>query len=103
MQRIDEIKNIKNQCRVCFPEKLDITDFVDKDCGFSSRNKYSLFAVCNHVGDMEFGHYYAYVKLNGNEWYLFNDSSVTVTGNRVKNISAEAYSLFYVLEGWIIK
>ena len=55
LQRIDETKNIKNQCLVEFPEKLDITEFIDEDCKFTFRNKYSLFAVCNHVGDMDFG------------------------------------------------
>ena len=97
LQRIDETKNIKNQCLVEFPEKLDITEFIDEDCKFTFRNKYSLFAVCNHVGNMDFGHYYAYVKLNEKEWYEFNDSSVRLIGNIIPLVSAEAYSLFYVL------
>ena len=55
--------------------------------------KYDLFAVVNHFGSMQGGHYTAVVKAKGN-WFEYNDSSVTkVSESKVR--SASAYILFY--------
>ena len=58
---------------------LDIKDFVKTDCeaeGIST--VYDLYAVTNHFGSLNGGHYTAYGKndVDGN-WYNFNDSSVS--------------------------
>ena len=38
----------------------------------------NLYDVKNHIGSLEFGHYYSYIKLNReNIWYEFNDIEVT--------------------------
>lgn len=57
--------------------------------------KYRLFAVSNHYGTLNGGHYTAFAKnkLDGN-WYLFNDSKCTkVEEEDIKTNSA--YMLFY--------
>ena len=36
---------------------------------------YDLYAVINHTGSLNFGHYYANC-LNNNQWYEYNDSNV---------------------------
>ena len=43
---------------------------------------------------MDFGHYFAYIKLNGYNWYKFNDSKVCPYLKIDKN-SSSAYVLFY--------
>ena len=97
LQRIDERKKKKNKCLVEFPEKLCIIDYIDDDCGHKNENKYELYGMCKHIGDMEFGHYFAYIKINGKQWYEFNDSKVKPFPE--ENISSfessSAYILFY--------
>ncbi len=95
LQRIDERKKRKNKCLVEFPEKLCIIDYIDDDCGHKNENKYELYGICKHRGDMEFGHYYAYIKINGKQWYEFNDS-------KVKSLSEESYPSFESSSAYIL-
>jgi ubiquitin C-terminal hydrolase len=95
LQRIDERKKRKNKCLVEFPEKLCIIDYIDDECGHKSENKYELYGICKHNGDMEFGHYYAYIKINGKQWYEFNDS-------KVKSFPEENYSSFESSSAYIL-
>ncbi|XP_015928768.1 ubiquitin carboxyl-terminal hydrolase 31 [Parasteatoda tepidariorum] len=58
-------------------------------------NVYELYAVCNHQGSMQAGHYTAYCRnpVSG-QWYLYDDikvQKVPVT----EVVSADAYILFY--------
>lgn len=55
---------------------------------------YDLFAVTNHFGSLNGGHYTAFGKnINGN-WYNFNDSSVS-NASTSNIVSEAAYLLFY--------
>ena len=54
---------------------------------------YDLFAVSQHYGSTEGGHYTAVCK-NNDKWYNYDDSSVTVTSSRAC-LSSAAYVLFY--------
>ncbi len=40
---------------------------------------FDLFAVINHFGAMNKGHYYAYCKMGGEKWYEANDSDCSVS------------------------
>jgi ubiquitin carboxyl-terminal hydrolase 4/11/15 len=64
---------------VNFPiEGLDIQPHVRMNCeeeGVSS--VYDLYAVVNHYGSLNGGHYTAYAKNNDGNWYDFNDSCVS--------------------------
>ncbi|XP_013774593.1 ubiquitin carboxyl-terminal hydrolase 31-like, partial [Limulus polyphemus] len=58
-------------------------------------NVYELYAVCNHHGNMEGGHYTGYCRnpVDG-KWYLFDDTKVSsIQENEI--VSADAYILFY--------
>ena len=59
-----------------FPlEELDIRQFVKQDVDLAGINPvYDLYAVTNHFGSLNGGHYTAYGKNINNEWYNFNDS-----------------------------
>ncbi|XP_051781855.1 ubiquitin carboxyl-terminal hydrolase 47-like isoform X2 [Erpetoichthys calabaricus] len=49
----------------------------DKDPGYE---RFKLFSICVHCGDVERGHYYAYIRHHENDqWYLCNDSAVRKT------------------------
>lgn len=60
-----------------------------------NKNIFDLVCVSNHIGNLNFGHYFAYCKNSENEkWYNYNDSDVTeITEDEL--ISNSAYCLFY--------
>ena len=96
LQRIDEKTQNKNECVVTFPYILDIKEFIDPACGHRNENKYNLYAVINHQGSMDCGHYYSYIRFYGQKyWYLFNDSSVKKVEGVIPNFPY-AYALFYI-------
>jgi hypothetical protein len=85
--------NRKIENIVDFPiEGLDLTKYLPKQ---NEKYIYDLFAVANHVGGLQGGHYYAYCKNSKDgEWYEFNDSHVSkIDKNKV--CSETAYVLFY--------
>ena len=97
LQRIDLITEKKLQYKVKFPQKLDIFEFVDHDCGYDKESKYDLFGIINHVGRLNSGHYYSFIKNEDNEWIEYNDAKV----NEIKGFSDcsdSVYALFYIKE-----
>jgi len=81
---------------VDFPLKgLDLTNIVKGAIDPEAPPIYDLFAVSNHSGSLQGGHYTAYCCNNDNgKWYEFNDSSVSeVHEDRI--VSSQAYVLFY--------
>ncbi|KAJ8411996.1 hypothetical protein AAFF_G00142630 [Aldrovandia affinis] len=58
---------------------------------------YNLYAVCNHSGTVNMGHYTAYC-LEESGWYCYNDSRVTpISESHLQ--SNQAYVLFYQRDG----
>lgn len=57
--------------------------------------KYELSSVIVHKGDVNTGHYVNYAR-EGREWFLFDDSKVTMV-DESDVLSAEAYLLLYVV------
>ncbi|KAG0272165.1 hypothetical protein BGZ95_012098 [Linnemannia exigua] len=55
---------------------------------------YNLFAVINHQGKMDTGHYTAFAKHRG-EWFSLDDHKVTLAGQK-EVLDSKAYMLFYV-------
>ena len=94
LQRIDE-KQEKLGYKVKFPLILDIYQYVDHDCGYDKECKYNLFGIVNHVGNIDYGHYFSFVKIGNRDWFQFNDHEV----NNIKKISdcsEDVYALFYL-------
>jgi hypothetical protein len=116
---IIQLKRFRNQggfrnkisVPVSFPlSALDMSQFVISHGAWM----YDLFAVVNHHGDLGErafvclfvclnvlktggGHYTAYAKQNiTKQWYLFDDSRVTLVENESAIISPAAYILFYL-------
>ena len=85
--------NRKIETKVNFPlEGLNLGDYLpDKN----QKYIYDLFAVANHVGGLNGGHYFAYCKnFKDQDWYEFNDSNVYKIFKDMI-ISPNAYVLFY--------
>ena len=85
------------ECKVNFPEQLDISDFVT----FKNEGKtvYRLYAVICHLGPSSMnGHFVAYCKNRiDNQWYLYNDAFVTKCTRQSQYNDGMPYILFYEL------
>ena len=93
IQRINPRTQRKNSCMVEFVEELNLKKYIDEECGHGNECNYELYGVGCHRGTINFGHYFAYVKLKG-AWHEFNDSMVYKIG-RINTSSTEVYTLFY--------
>ncbi|KAI1721130.1 ubiquitin carboxyl-terminal hydrolase domain-containing protein [Ditylenchus destructor] len=86
----------KKYTRVNFPHDFDMASFLHEDATKQETN-YELYAVTNHCGKMEHGHYTAFVKnlYNSQEWLKFNDSECTPI-NASDVVTNDAYILYYI-------
>ena len=91
IQRFKE-NNVKNNCNVIADEFIDLNEFIDYECGYNGQSLYCLFGVINHFGNMDFGHYFSYIKVDNQDWYEFNDRIVKPTSNFD---TSNAYILIY--------
>ena len=72
-------------------DNIDLSKYV---YSYDKENKYQLFAICNHIGNIYGGHYYAYIKNANNKWYEFNDTSVKeISENNI--VTRNGYCFFY--------
>lgn len=80
---------------VDFPiQGLDLRPYI-QDNSSNEPIYYDLYAVSNHYGSLNGGHYTAYGYNSMSEkWYDFNDSSVS-TATTKDVVSSGAYLLFY--------
>ena len=82
--------NEKTDSFVKYPIKnLDLSYYAENN--EENKQKYDLYAVIEHHGDISQGHYTAICKVN-DIWILFNDSLLSKINNPV---SDNAYLLFY--------
>uniref|UniRef100_A0A8C9Q6C4 Ubiquitin carboxyl-terminal hydrolase n=1 Tax=Spermophilus dauricus TaxID=99837 RepID=A0A8C9Q6C4_SPEDA len=60
----------------------------------SNDNKYSLFAVVNHQGTLESGHYTSFIRQHKDQWFKCDDAIITKAS--IKDVlDSEGYLLFY--------
>ena len=78
-----------------FPlDDLDLTKYITKKKNDPNHYIYSLYAVNNHSGNTQQGHYYTFFK-NHDNWYQSNDSIITkIPHNNI--VTPNAYILFYL-------
>jgi ubiquitin carboxyl-terminal hydrolase 7 len=66
-----------------FPEDFDASLYLDKDADRSESWEYQLHGVLVHSGDLNAGHYYAFLKPNKEGWwYKYDDDKVTKATKR---------------------
>ena len=88
-------KTTKITDKVEFPVKLNMNEFVPKSNNIAM---YSLYGICNHIGDdFNTGHYEAICKnINEEVWYKFNDAFCNKIIIEMPSVNSdEAYLLFY--------
>ena len=93
LQRINQRRRKKNNSIVNFSEDLDMKEYVDTGSSCSKDCAYQLYGLAYHKGDIDFGHYYARILING-QWVEFNDSRVQLSGDFRKD-REYVYLLFY--------
>lgn len=72
---------------------LDLYPYVNGYKEEKDKCKYDLYAVANHFGNINGGHYTAFVK-RGDVWIHFDDKYTTII-NETQIVSPYAYCLFY--------
>ncbi|NXA77045.1 UBP50 hydrolase, partial [Thryothorus ludovicianus] len=71
---------------------LDLSPYISTSC---FNTEYSLCAVVNHAGDLDYGHYTAFCKHSVTKhWYSFDDAQVTEIPDSAVQADT-AYLLFY--------
>ncbi|XP_071462146.1 ubiquitin carboxyl-terminal hydrolase 51 [Marmota flaviventris] len=96
---------------ISFPLELDMTPFLastkesrmkegqpsSTDC-VPNENKYSLFAVINHHGTLESGHYTSFIRQQKDQWFSCDDAIIT-KATIEDLLYSEGYLLFYHKQG----
>lgn len=88
--------NKKISTFISFPAELDMTPFMAQrnDERISGDCRYSLYAVINHIGSLDIGHYTAYIRHHKDVWVKCDDHIITkATLKQV--LDSEGYMLFY--------
>ena len=82
------------ECKVNFPEQLNIIQYVTFKTGVTV---YELYAVICHLGPSSMsGHFVAYCKnIIDNKWYLYNDGLVSKCTKNEEYRNGMPYILFY--------
>ena len=84
----------KNQRIIHYPHQLNMTPYIKSSNGESAKEcTYELFAINNHSGNVFGGHYFSYIK-NGNKWYTYNDTEVSMISES-KLSTNKNYVLYY--------
>lgn len=103
-------KSKKISTFIPFPEELNMAPFMasrvngqngngngyrrDGDSCLVYENKYSLFAVVNHSGTLEVGHYTCFIRQMKDQWFKCDDAWITKAS--VDDVlQSEGYLLFY--------
>jgi ubiquitin C-terminal hydrolase len=87
----------KNNVCIDYPvdELFSLEDFVAREAPLPESTDYELYAVIEHEGTVNRGHYTAYVKLgDDNQWYYANDARI-VKVDKCQIFYKNAYMLFY--------
>ncbi|KAM5221423.1 ubiquitin carboxyl-terminal hydrolase 51 [Ctenodactylus gundi] len=95
---------------ISFPLELDMTPFLastkesrmkegqSPTDSVPNENKYSLFAVINHHGTLESGHYTSFIRQQKDQWFSCDDAIIT-KATIEDLLYSEGYLLFYHKQG----
>lgn len=72
--------NKKISTFISFPSELDMTPFMaaEMDGRLTGDYRYSLYAVINHIGTLDIGHYTAYIRHHKDVWVKCDDHIITM-------------------------
>lgn len=81
-----------------FPiDNLDISPYMSEYSKQIGHYTYDLYCIVNHIGNMNNGHYFSYIRSDNNIWHKIDDENISlINSNNI--ISNNAYILFYKLK-----
>ncbi|KAF3622043.1 Ubiquitin carboxyl-terminal hydrolase 20 [Capsicum annuum] len=80
---------------ISFPLELDLLPYTENIQSYNEEMKYDLYAVIVHAGSTSSsGHYYSFICAEPNEWYKFDDSTISRVHEDLV-LEEEAYIMFY--------
>ncbi|XP_045888431.1 putative ubiquitin carboxyl-terminal hydrolase 50 [Micropterus dolomieu] len=89
---------VKLRTNVFFSATLDLTPFLSSSIENTSYSSYCLYAVVNHIGNLNMGHYTALCQNTLTQtWHCFDDSAVREVEDSLVQ-SPNAYMLLYSRE-----
>lgn len=65
-----------NKTKVSFENILDLKDVIDSEI-FTGTTQFELIVIVDHLGNIDYGHYYSYIKLDNN-WVKFDDIIIEI-------------------------
>jgi ubiquitin C-terminal hydrolase len=87
---------MKINSSVTYPLMLDISKYYPLEESEPANNLYKLTCVVNHIGRVNYGHYYSYCYDAEREcWFNFNDDLVSIIPPDIVLNNSNAYILFY--------
>ena len=86
-------KNAYYQCKVKFPEQLNLLNYLTYKDGITVLNLYAV--ICHYGPSSMSGHFMAYCRNKDNKWYLYNDSIVSPCTKPKQYNEGMPYILFY--------
>ena len=75
---------------------MDLNEVIDNEI-FKGSSKFELISIIDHLGNIDYGHYYSYIKLN-EDWVKFDDIIVENKGE-LDMISSKVCVLLYKRQG----
>ena len=94
-------KTVKINKMIYYPKTINMQKYY---CSGELDKHYNLYAIINHIGSMNGGHYYSFIKELQDDNKTFSDQWICCNDMQVNNISEEeamtsvnAYILFYTL------
>ena len=96
---IVHLKRFKVRCkknRIKIGKLIKFPQVLEMSTVNATKHTYSLYAIINHVGEIERGHYTAYCRslVNRSEWLLFDDNKVMPV-DAAQLETCNSYVLFY--------
>lgn len=77
---------------------LNINKYMSDLSSQTGQYIYDLYAISNHIGNINNGHYYSFIKsLSNSNWYIVDDNNINEI-NETDIITSNAYILFYKLK-----
>ena len=96
IQRYKKNSSNINNTKVIFKNILDLNEVIDNEI-FKGSSKFELISIIDHLGNIDYGHYYSYIKLN-EDWVKFDDIIVENKGE-LDMISSKVCVLLYKRQG----
>ncbi|RDL40906.1 Cysteine proteinase [Venustampulla echinocandica] len=95
---IDHDAMMKINDRYEFPETFDATPYLCQEADLTEPWVYQLHGVLVHSGDLNAGHYYAFIKPNKDGWfYKYDDDKVTKA--TLREVLEDNYGGEYIVNG----